>query len=677
MGNKTLMPRLKEFFAGLKEDFKCFGRYIKYLWIPLIVSAILLLLLHFSIQSNANSVRYMLSALVQSEAAIVAIVITLTLIAVQLTASAYSPRVIDIFIKNRDMKVLFCLYGISIFYGLLLLRYVDEAEGSVVIPSVIMAYGHIPIVLASSESVHSLFEWLTLGALLLGIFSFAALIPYIRNITELLKPSNIMRRLSENVTENTIIKYINKEKNPNDTNISDPLQQIVDIICGVLEKHDFETAGTGLEIIGKPISSVKRMQDTVKISKYSSYFCNHLQRIGTLAAKGEHDEFTKETLKILQCIVEDNYAENGLEEAMKIVAYSLSAIGEVSLRRNLREATKQAACSLGSIGKDSASNGFNDATEQVADYLGTIGKASVSKEVIKQIVRDLTEIGKSAAKNGKKLENALWEVVLSLESVGIAVANRKEHGEVANAVITSLKEIGEGVYIKLKLKDVTWQIAKSMGSIGFVAAEKGKELENITKKAAKSLGELGKNTAAKGKELETVTNEVAKSLGVIGEIVVEKRKRELTEVTKDVVKTHQTLGEAAVDNELEKTGIKLADSLRSIGVTSAEYGVKDITGDVIYALKTLGIKADNKFTDLAWLTVYSLSVVGKSAALNGIKLEEETSQAIFALGIVGKSAPRNIKDVSRAVTEIADIATLKAPNSKIEEAKDQVLKALQ
>lgn len=49
--------------------------------------------------TDADSARYMLSAMVQAQAAIVAIVITLTLIAVQLTASAYSPRVIDIFKK--------------------------------------------------------------------------------------------------------------------------------------------------------------------------------------------------------------------------------------------------------------------------------------------------------------------------------------------------------------------------------------------------------------------------------------------------------------------------------------------------------------------------------------------------------------------------------------------------
>ena len=71
--------------------------------------------------TEATSARYMLSALVQAQAAIVAIVVSLTVIAVQLTASAYSPRVIDVFKsfkKNPDFWILLGFYGFSIFYGL-------------------------------------------------------------------------------------------------------------------------------------------------------------------------------------------------------------------------------------------------------------------------------------------------------------------------------------------------------------------------------------------------------------------------------------------------------------------------------------------------------------------------------------------------------------------------------
>jgi predicted regulator of amino acid metabolism with ACT domain len=430
-----------------------------------------------------------------------------------------------------------------------------------------------------------------------------------------------MQRLSGNITEE-VLERINK--NSNDTNIPDPIQPIMDIICGALEKHDFETAGEGLEIIEKQIISVKAMQYNVEISDYSSYFCNHLQRIGTLAAKGEHGELPKKTLKILQSIVKDNSAEQGLEEAIKKIAFSLSAIGEASLRRNLRDATKQAAISLGFIGKSSANSGFNDATEQVAYYLGTIGKASVSKEVIKQIVDDLTTIGISVAEKGEKLENALWEVVLSLESVGIAVVDRKEDGEVAKDLIESLGKIAEYVYINLELKDAAWQIAKSMGSLGFVAADKGKELETVTKKVIKCLEDLGISVAAYRKKLESVSNEVA-------------------------------------------------DSLCSIGEASAEKGVKSTTSKVVSALKKLGREAIKKdFTDLAWLTAYSLGVVGTSAAENGIKLKDATLGAVLALNEIGESGPE-IKDMaSNATKDIKKIAAKKGLK-EITEKCDELL----
>jgi uncharacterized membrane protein len=90
--------------------------YFTYLAVVILVCFILFR--YFNLfHTDAGSARYMLSALVQSQAAIVAIVVTLTLIAVQLTASAYSPRVIDIFKKNPDMWILLGCYGVSIFYG--------------------------------------------------------------------------------------------------------------------------------------------------------------------------------------------------------------------------------------------------------------------------------------------------------------------------------------------------------------------------------------------------------------------------------------------------------------------------------------------------------------------------------------------------------------------------------
>ena len=99
-------------------------RIFEYLFLAVLFSFVgAVLFVYFDLaQTDADSARYMLSALVQSQAAIVAIVISLTLIAVQLSASAYSPRVIRIFRNNPDVWLLLGLYGMSIFYGLLILN---------------------------------------------------------------------------------------------------------------------------------------------------------------------------------------------------------------------------------------------------------------------------------------------------------------------------------------------------------------------------------------------------------------------------------------------------------------------------------------------------------------------------------------------------------------------------
>jgi uncharacterized membrane protein len=63
------------------------------------------------LHTDVDSARYMLSALVQSEAAIVALVVTLSLVAVQLAAQSYSARVIEVFRRTPDLWILMGIYG--------------------------------------------------------------------------------------------------------------------------------------------------------------------------------------------------------------------------------------------------------------------------------------------------------------------------------------------------------------------------------------------------------------------------------------------------------------------------------------------------------------------------------------------------------------------------------------
>jgi predicted MFS family arabinose efflux permease len=121
---KTLRKKILEWWRHFEFEHFKIAPIIVYLMCVLgvlSVCCVLFNVFNLSDYPSCSSVKYMLSALVQSEAAIVAIVITVTLIAVQLTASAYSPRVIDIFKKNVDMWILLLVYGISIFSGFIVL----------------------------------------------------------------------------------------------------------------------------------------------------------------------------------------------------------------------------------------------------------------------------------------------------------------------------------------------------------------------------------------------------------------------------------------------------------------------------------------------------------------------------------------------------------------------------
>ncbi|MCK4459942.1 MAG: DUF2254 domain-containing protein, partial [Methanosarcinales archaeon] len=206
------------FVRGLYErirDWEFRHLWIARLCVYLVLLVVVLGVCHWAFDyfdlyhTYADSARYMLSAMVQAQAAIIAIIVTLTLIAVQLTASAYSPRVIEIFRKNPDMWLLLGFYGLSMLYGLVVLKMVVGGVGEVVSPDVFWSLGCVSI---SLESCVSFAYWLE-------VFTLVALFPYMLSIIDLLRPETIIKRLAMEITEDRIV---NLEE--------DPIQPIMDII---------------------------------------------------------------------------------------------------------------------------------------------------------------------------------------------------------------------------------------------------------------------------------------------------------------------------------------------------------------------------------------------------------------------------------------------------------------
>ena len=492
---------LTEFVKTIKAKVRDWKS--RHLWATRI-SAFIFLLLFFSfvvltyanfyrVHTNVASARYMLSALVQSQVAIIAIIISLTLIAVQLTASAYSPRVISIFRHSYGWQALFVFYGISIFYGLLVLKMIKGVDDLSPITYLdISLEGHISIAYA------------------LGCFLFAMLIMYLQSIIKFLNPANIINQLATEITKDKILK---KEE--------DPIQPIVDIIHGSIMKYDLETTRVGLKAVTDRVIKIIETEiigsDDEK--EISERFCSHLTRVGRLAISREDAESTIEVIKNFANFGEAA-AEKELEQATTQAVMSLEEVGKTAAGKELGDATWEAVKFLGEVGVAAANQCLKDAASRAVSSLWETSRA----------VSSLVEVRKTAA--DKRLNGAIKLAAMCLGNIGEAAAKKGLEGATKWAVMCL-----EGVVVttaEKHLEGATGRVAESLGIVGKTAANQC--LKDVTSRAAASLIVVG-ITSAKN-SLEDATRRVAKSLGL--ESATEKAARSLAELTilnEEIVKT--------------------------------------------------------------------------------------------------------------------------------------------
>jgi len=200
------------------------------------VPIISVLVAYYSFQSigfartDPDSARYLLSALVQCEAAIIAIVVTLSLIAIQLAATSYSPRLVDIFIRTLGFWLLVLAYIYSMIVSLTTLRLIEAVQSVVHVESLIAV------------------------CYILGVFCFSVLVPYTLKMIDLLRPKTII---------NELVKSIKKSKNLE--KIKREISHIFAIISGSLSRYDHETAIEGLKAINLEI--LEYLKNFIKTEK--------------------------------------------------------------------------------------------------------------------------------------------------------------------------------------------------------------------------------------------------------------------------------------------------------------------------------------------------------------------------------------------------------------------------
>ena len=227
---------------------------------------------HFKLlYTDVNSARYILSSLIESEATILAIVVTLSLVAVQLAASS-SSRIIDIFKRTPDLWVLIVVYIFAIAYCVTLLKLIVDTQSRI-----------------------SDLENYILFAYYISMFAFIALIPYMWNILDLMKPSVVIGKLTEKITLENVLKAASEEGNLIERD--DPIQPIIDIMNASLMKYDYGTFREGLRAIWNSTTSMlDKNQDKSEKEKIVNHVLYHLETVKRLAAGSNEGKLVDELM---------------------------------------------------------------------------------------------------------------------------------------------------------------------------------------------------------------------------------------------------------------------------------------------------------------------------------------------------------------------------------------------
>ncbi|PKL68858.1 MAG: hypothetical protein CVV28_01740 [Methanobacteriales archaeon HGW-Methanobacteriales-1] len=463
--------------------------------------------------TNIDSASSVLSSLVQSEAAILGIVLTVSLVAVQLTASSFSTRVIQIFKNSFTLWILVSIYIFAIIYSIGVLKFIS------------------PI---NTVSNNEFYIWI---AYLLGIYSFFALIPYMLDILDLMQPSKITLILSENITEKTLQNYLLKDK-------SDPIQPLMDILILSLLKKDFGTLREGLTHLKTNLLTIFN-SNNIENEDLTNHIFDQLHILSSFK------EITKDkkSASILVDILKEcgsKSAEMKLEKSTLKSIHTLRIFGKVTLNENQEKLTLKVLESFEKIGVKCAENKLKRATPLSLQFLDEIGAITAQKRLNKALWQTIDCIEKIGYRSAEfKLKKTSRQSIYSLEKVAIAAAEQNLENRRRQA-IQSIGRLGKKA-AQQRLKFATLESIYSLRKIGELTSAPKKTLV-LSISAILSVGKKAtEQNIDKGSKISVT------ALVILGKKASEREMNELG--LKTIYLIEQIL-------DLEKENIELRDDIK-------------------------------------------------------------------------------------------------------------------
>ena len=327
---------------------------------------------------DTDSARNMISALVQSEAAIMAIVVSLSLVAVQLAASVYSIRIIKIFKRMSLYWFLIYYYIVSMSYGLWVIIGIRKAD----LGSDVLAFLRADIYLSY----------------FLGAYALILLAIYIRNVLDLLDLTKILCILSKDVTREGILSV----ERSGDRN--DPLKPIVDIIISSMNRFDEGAVEEGLSLIEEII--IKLLDnlnfDDMEQKKLSSNLFPHMEIIFNLALNKRDESICDKLVNVIEAI-----GKRSAERDCIIAYESAQFLGRVGKKAAeikdplFDDIIINIVLALTSIGEKAAIENSETVANASMSLLGAIAEIAKDRSTIIDIIdKGQSSIG-NASENGR------------------------------------------------------------------------------------------------------------------------------------------------------------------------------------------------------------------------------------------------------------------------------------
>ena len=558
--------------------------------------------------TDVENARYVLSGLAQSQAAIIAIVVTMTLVVIQLSAGSYSHRVVELHKKNPNMWLLLFCYLSGIIFDFFLIQLLNGSNtgtNSNLISQEPFFWG-IPL------------KTFIAVAFYFGIFTFVTLIFFLKNSINLVKSKDLIEILVPKITKEQFL-----------TDDDEILRSLFDIILGSIKNYDEKTVHVALsqfrehhEMIYS--SNITDSQKTAIMNKTLIF----LNRCGRFAVNNDDDEVTIEILKTYSAVLSVSI-QNGLPIKFIEATDSIKDIGMIATQRRLSTVSMTAIYILGELGKQTALKNEEKATNNIIMGFYEIGKIAIEQqfeqqcmaislsfnsileislpkplsEVNTRILLKSIELGKISAKQGMDYAT-LWFIQ---SAHIIAKENFKQQNDIS--FYFPLMELGK-IAVKTQLHNSTFEIIHNLNEIAQVSLERGQKdqlnqiirfhsdleivsisnkNENYSNLIIQQLEKIG--IAIVDKRMEESSLNFCFQIRNIGIFCIENREEALTMLQ---IQTLQKIAEKSIESNFIQTTEHAIHSIRDIGGFALNKGYEFVAFSIVGTLNNLEKKSRDK-----------------------------------------------------------------------------------